>query len=137
MDNVSKIIRQAYYDALNGNISVSVYKEDVAIDEKGHHVIIRIESETDGSHKAGFVTNPVVITDVVGVFGSSVDPDEVDDIDSEIRAILKGDVNATLVSSGVLISNMTPKTSESFSEDDGSKKYYRKITRWVQRISHS
>jgi hypothetical protein len=137
MDNVSKIIRQAYYDALNGQISVEVYKEDVAITEALHHVVIRIESETDKSHKAGFVTNPVVITDVIGVFDNSIDPDEVDNIDGEIRAILKTDVNATLVSSGVLISNIRPVSSESFAEDDGSKRYYRKITRWTQRISHT
>lgn len=137
MDNVSKIIRQAYYDALDGNISVNVYKEDVPFDEANHHVVIRIESETDGTHKAGFVTNPIVITDVIGVFTSSIDPDVVDDIDGEIRAILKPDVSATLVSSGVLISNIRPVTSTIISEDDGTKRYYRKITRWEQRISHT
>lgn len=137
MDNVSKIIRQAYYDALQGNISVEVYKEDVAITEKNHHVVLRVESETDKSHKAGFVTNPILITDVIGVFDNSIDPDQVDNIDGEIRAILKSDVNATLVSSGVLISNIRPVSSESFAEDDGQKRYYRKITRWAQRISHT
>ena len=137
MDNITRKIRQAYYDALDGNISVNVYKEDVAMSEATHHVIIRIESETDDSHKAGFVTNPVVITDVVGVFASSIDPDVVDDIDQEIRAILKPDRNATLSSSGVQITNIRPESSVSLAEDDGTKRYYRKITRWTQRLSHS
>jgi hypothetical protein len=137
MDNISKKIRHAYYDALNENISVNVYKEDVAISEATHHVVIRVESETDQSHKAGFVTSPVVITEVVGVFDNSIDPDIVDDIDQEIRALLKPDISATLESSGVLISNIRPLTSTALSEDDGQKRYYRKITRWTQRISHT
>lgn len=137
MVNVSKLIRQAYYDALDG-ISVPVYKEDVPMDEKGHHVVIRVESETDSSHKSGFVTNPIVVTDVCGVFGNEIDPDVVDEIDSEIREILLPDVGSrSLVSSGIQIVNIKPESSTSFGEDDGTKKYYRKITRWTQRISHT
>lgn len=138
MNNVSKQIRQAYYDALNGNISVNVYKEDVPETEGGHHVVIRVESETRGGHKKGFITNPVVVVDVVGVFTNSVDPDVVDDIDDEVRAIIKPDVNTrTFNVSGIQISNIKAESSSLLREDDGTQAFYRKITRWTQRISHT
>lgn len=138
MKNVSKQIRQAYYNALNGNISVEVYKEEAPMSEEVHHVIVRVESETDRSHKSGFVTNPVVITEVVGVFGDSVDPDVVDDIDNEIRAIIKPDTKSrTFIVGGIQVTNIKAESSNLLQEDDGTKKYYRKITRWKQRISHT
>jgi hypothetical protein len=138
MNNVSKQIRQAYYDALNGNISVDVFKEDVPKNYSNHHVLIRVESESDRSHSSGFVTHPVVITEAVGVFKSSIDPDVVDDIDNEIRQILLPDVGSrTFTVDGIQISNIKPQSSHFISEDDGSKRYYSKITRWTQRISHT
>jgi hypothetical protein len=137
MNNVSKHIRQAYYDALNG-ISVEVYKEDVPEGYSDHHVVIRVESETDDSNRGGFITNHIVITDVVGVFSNSVDPDVVDDIDNEIRNILLPVNGALEISaSGIQIRNVRAESSSTFSEDDGTKRYFRKVTRWTQRISHS
>jgi hypothetical protein len=137
MNNVSKHIRQAYYDALNG-ISVEVYKEDVPMGYSLSHVVIRVESESDDSNRGGFITNPVVITDVVGVFDDSVDPDVVDDIDNEVRNILLPQNGSLEISaSGIQIRNIRAQSSTSFLEDDGTKKYYRKVTRWTQRISHS
>jgi hypothetical protein len=138
MNNVSKSIRQAYYDALNGNVSVSVYKENVLKTEKGNHILIRLESETDNSHKSGFVTSPVVIIECVSVFHDSIDPDIADDIDNEVRNILLPSVGSmVLLVDGLRISNIKPESSTFVSEDDGSKLYYTKITRWQQRISHS
>lgn len=138
MNNVSKQIRQAYYNALNGNISVNVYKEDTPETEEDHHVVIRVESETGTAHSSGYVTNPVVVVEIVGVFLNSVDPDEVDDIDDEIKAILKPDVHTrTFNIAGIQVSNIKAESSTLISEDDGTKRYYRKITRWTQRISHT
>jgi len=137
MNNISKLIRQAYYDALSGNISVNVYKEDVPMSEAESYVLIRLESESDSSHKSGFVTNPIVITDVVGVFTNSIDPDTVEDIDDEVRGILLSDVNSRLLVDSIDITCIKPVGSEFISEDDGEKKYYRKVTRWQQRISHT
>lgn len=138
MNNVSKQIRQAYYNALNGNISVEVFKEDMPLDYANHHVFIRIEGETNKQHSSGFVTNPIVITEAIGVFSNSVDPDIVDDIDNEIRQILLPDVGTrTFNVNGIQISNIKVQSSTFLNEDDGTNRYYRKITRWQQRISHS
>lgn len=138
MNNVSKQIRQAYYDALNGNISVKVYKEDVPESEHDHHVVIRVESETGETHSSGFVTKPVVMVEVIGVFTNSVDPDVVDDIDNEVRQILKPDVSSrTFNVSGIQISCIKAESSTLLQEDDGHNRYYRKITRWTNRVSHT
>lgn len=135
MNNVSKKLRQAYYDLLNG-ISVEVYKEDVPKSEHSHHVVIRVESETDDSNRKGFINYPVVVTEVVGVFDSSVDPDEVEDIDQEIRNILLPSSGAIAISaSGLGINMIRCLDSHYTSEDDGRKRYYSKITRWQQRVS--
>lgn len=138
MNNVSKQIRQAYYDALNGEISANVYKEDVPEGENEHHVVIRVESETNETHSSGFITNPIVVVEVVGVFVNSVNPDEVDDIDNEVRAILLPGVHTrTFNVNGIQISNIKVQSSTLIREDDGTQAYYRKITRWTQRISHT
>jgi hypothetical protein len=135
MNNVSKKLRQAYYDLLNG-ISVEVYKEDVPKGENSHHVVIRVESETDDSNRKGFINYPVVITEVVGVFQSSVNPDTVEDIDDEIREILLPANGAIeIAASGIGINLIRCLDSHYISEDDGTKRYYRKITRWQQRVS--
>jgi hypothetical protein len=135
MSSVSKKLRQAYYDLLNG-ISVEVYKEDVPKSESSHHVVIRVEGETDDSNRKGFINNPVVITEVVGVFSNSVNPDVVDDIDNEIHGRLLPTNGAIEISaSGIGINLIRCLNSEYINEYDGTKRYYRKITRWQQRVS--
>jgi hypothetical protein len=137
--NISKSIRQAYYDALQGNISVEVYKEDVPMSEQGHHVILRVEGEDEAgdSHRSGFVSDFTLVTEVVGVFTNSVDPDEAEDIDSEIRSILQPDRGSIILvaEDDVQIKCIKRESVHQFTEDDGAKRYYRIITRWRQRVS--
>jgi hypothetical protein len=138
MNSISKQIRQAYFDALDGNISVDVYKEEPPMNVNTHHVIIRVESETAASNSTSFVTKPVVIVECVGVFTNSIDPDVVDDIDNEVRNIIKPDRSSrTFTVSGIQISNIKADSSTLLQDDDGTKRYFRKITRWTNRVSHT
>lgn len=132
MKNAAKALRQAYYDALNGNIDVNVYKEDVPSSEVSNHVIIRVESETDESNNQQFVTLPVVIIEIVTIFGSSIDPDKVEDIDNTIRGILPAHFSFTMTD--FQHAGGTPQSSTYISEDDGVNKYFRKITRYTNRV---
>lgn len=133
----SKLLRQAYYDLLNG-ISVEVYKDDAPKGIGESHVIVSVESEPDDSTRKGFTSYPIVITEIVGIFLNSVDPDVVDDIETEIQNILLPTNGAIAVqASGIGINLIRKLDSQYISEDDGKKRYLRKIIRWQQRVTNS
>lgn len=135
MINAGKHIRQAYYDALNGVISVNVYKEDVPEDETGNHVLVRLEGETDEGNNAKFVSNVVVILDICTVGVNSIDPDTVEDIDQEIKDVLNATVNTSLSLVDLQLTKMKIISSSYLAEDDGTKRYYRKIIRYTNRVN--
>jgi hypothetical protein len=132
--NADKIIRQAYYDALNGNISVSVYKEDVDPAETGNYVVVRLESTTGVPNNQSFITRPVVIIDIVTRFSNVINPDTVEDIDQEIKTVLKPLVTSVIQLDNVQLSGMSTGEVNYLTEDDGTDKYYRKIVRYQNRI---
>lgn len=136
MINSGKYIRQAYYDALSGVISVPVYKEDVPESEVGNHVVLRLEGDSDDSNKSSFNNVTTMLVDICTVGVNSIDPDTVEDIDGEIRAILLPTQGAILLADTIRVLVLRPESSNYVPEDDGTKRYYRKVTRWTQKISH-
>lgn len=140
MKNVMTPLIDSWFELLDGNLTyagkaVNVCKEDASNEEDYHHVEIRAEGETDDSNKTSFVTNPVIIIEIVTVHGVSVKRSVVDAIDDQIRELLFPARQCALpVLSGLQISNVIPQSSTYLKEDDGTKKYYRKITRFIHRI---
>lgn len=131
MINKEKYVRQAFYDALIGNIPVEVFKEDVPADQKAPYVLIRIEGNTDRSNNHGFNGMTVVLLEVVASFRNVIDPDVVDDIDEDVTLVIKPTPDATLaVGGGLQMASMKPTQSNYLQEDDGVDRYHRKITRW-------
>lgn len=113
-----------------------MFKEDVPRGTR-NHILLRVESETDDSNKSEFVTNPVIVVEVCGVFDNSIDPDVVDDADSEVRQLLKPLINSTIAADSQIRLNLVrPESSTYLSEDDGTQRFYRKLTRWSNRVSH-
>lgn len=137
MKNVGKAILQAYYNALDDNISVPVYKVDVPQAENGNHVILRLESESDETNKKYFVTMTVITADVVTIGTNSINPDTANDIDNEVRQIIKSTIPATLTAAGFQVSFIKPDNGNYLEEDDGAKRYYRKVTRFTNRIKEN
>lgn len=115
---------------------VNVYPEDADSEDTFHYVVIKAESETDSSNKSSFVTNPVVIVDIVTVHGSNVKRSIVDSIDDQIRELLFPTRQCALPAlDGLQITNVQPNGSTYLNDYDGSKKYYRKVTRYSHRIT--
>lgn len=103
--------------------------------EDESYVIVRLESETDNSDNRKFVTNVVVVTDIVTAFQNSVNPDIADDIEQEIKTAVKPLVGSTFDNTVDLqFVSMRAESSTYLNEDDGTKKYYRKNTRWACRV---
>lgn len=138
MINAAKYIRQAYYAALNGNVpNASIYKEDAPIQQSGNYIVVRVESQTDDSTNHCFTHLPVVILDIVTPHNDYIDPDIVEAIDEAVQSILKPTVENVLDLSANGLQHVYLKPGEPtyLSEDDGTKRYYRKITRYFNRIT--
>lgn len=138
MSSLFNKIRQAYYDLLKNEVDVPGYKEAAPMKESGNHFIIRVEDSNDRSHKAGKVSSVTVITEVVTVGGNNLEPEIAGDIDAKIEAVLMPRTGAlTIRAEGLQITNIRPESKFTLDEDDGTKKYYRIITRWTQRVAYT
>lgn len=74
----------AYKECL-GDV-LPVYQVAVDSGEKGDHIVLRMEGETDLSDKTKFVTNPVVVIDIVTRHDAAIDASRVEEYDNQVRA---------------------------------------------------
>jgi len=139
MRNVTKKLVNSWWDLMNGSLSVPVYIESVPEAEDGNYVLLRAEGETNvDENSKSWIKEVVLITDVVTVFDSMIDTSIADDIDNEIGVLLATTPyhGHNLGSQpGMQINRVTDETSNYLQEDDGTKKYYRKITRYNHLIT--
>lgn len=141
MKNVMQQLVDSWFALLDGNLTydstpVKVYKEDAANSDTFHFVEIMAEGETDASNKSSFVTNAVVVIDIITVHPVSVKRSVADNIDDQIRQLLFPTRQCALPAlTGLQISNVVPRNSTYLNQDDGTKKYYRKIIRFSHRIN--
>lgn len=144
MINTMGKLMDSYYALLNGQLNyskpVSVYKEDAPeeLDPSlsPHYVLIRAEGETGDGNKRSFADDSVVILDIVTVFQNNVDRSVVEDIDRQIGALLltTPQVSGLGSQSGMQILNVQRESSTYLTEEDSVKKYYRKVSRYTQRV---
>lgn len=136
MRNVTGKLLKAWYELLNGNISVPVYRSDSDPKDEGHYVLLRIESDSDNSNNHSFVTNPVIITEVITRFAVRIDDQVVIDIDNEIGVLLKSRsaTHNLPVQDDIQIVDVRRSNATYINEDDGTLRYHRLITRNVHRV---
>lgn len=141
MKNVMDALLNSWFALLDGNLSfdsreVKVYPTDADNSDDFHHVIIRAESETDESNKTSFVTKAVVIIEIVTVHSVSINKSVANNIDNQVRELLFPTRHHNLPAlNGLQITNVIPQGGSYLDEDDGTKKYYRKVTRYNHRIT--
>lgn len=138
---VGELIK-AYYQCLDGNITydgqqVNIYNVAVAASENYHHIVLRPESEFDQSNKSSFVTNPVVIADVITVHNGAIDAGVVEDIDDQMRQLIFTARNTTglTITGDFQVLNVRVEGSNYLDGFDGSKHEQRKITRFSNRLN--
>jgi hypothetical protein len=141
MNNTAGGVLTAYYNLLNGNliynsVTVDVYKIDVPEGQKRHFVLLNVEGETYDGNKRSFADTTVILVDIVTMFKNNVDSSVADNIDDQIGSYLltapatSGLTNPT----DTQILNVTRQTAAYLTEDDGVDKYYRKVSRYTQRV---
>lgn len=142
MKNYTGKLVDAYYTCLNGDVMyggrpVPVYNTAVSADERGHHIIVRAESESDASNKSSFVTNPTVIVEVVTIHDGAIDPSITDDIDDGVRQSILPTRSTTGLGSitGVQVLNVTAQSSTYLDGFNGRVHEHRKITRFTNRLN--
>jgi hypothetical protein len=141
MINVSTRILTAWFQLLNGNISVPVYRYEAPPTEEGNYVLIRVESDANTPNKHRFFSNPVVITDVVTRFagGGRINDELAQEIDEEIGVLLFGEPNPTVIHNlpaqeDIQIISVERQSATYLPEDDGTDRYLRILTRNVHRV---
>jgi hypothetical protein len=141
MNNYVGELVKSYFHVLDGSITyngraVNVYNVSVSADENFHHIVLRPESESDSSNKRSFVTNPVIIADIVTVHEGGIDASVVEYIDDQMRDIIFTTRNTTAMNpvSGMQILNVKAENSSYLDGFDGVRYEYRKITRFSNRI---
>lgn len=96
MVEVSKRLRMAIYNALNGNITVSIngiptlipVRDEVAFENENVYILIGAVSEENEDTILNFITQTTFELLIVGKTSYGVTKDVVDDIDGEISEIL-------------------------------------------------
>lgn len=136
MRNTAGLVMNSWYELLNGNISVPVYRMDAPPEQDGHYVLIRVESDGERSNNQAFVTNPVIITEVVTKFRARIDDGLAIEIDSEIGVLLKTNAATHNLPSqdDIEIVQVRRLNATYINEDDGTHRYHRLITRNLHRV---
>lgn len=126
----------SWYELLNGNISVPVYRTDAPSGFDGHYVLLRVESDTDSSNNQEFVTNPVIISEVVTKFAARIDDGLAIEIDSEIgiRLKSKSSTHNLPAQPDIQIVDVRRSNASYINEDDGESRYHRLITRNLHQV---
>lgn len=135
--NVGNRLLKAWMQLLDGNLSVGVFRTDAPAGYNGNYVLVRLESDTDNSNNHSFVSNPVVVTEVVTKFKTIIDDSVAGDIDDEVSQLLHpttpGHHNLP-AQDDIQIVFVTRRDATYISEDDGTDRYHRLITRNVHRV---
>lgn len=136
MKNVTGKLLTAWFTLLNGQTSVPVYRTDAPPEEEGNYILLRVESETDNSNNQKFVTNPVIITEVITKFNARIDDGLAPEIDDEIGTLLKSNsaTHNLPAQPGIQITDVRRENSTTLNEDDGTFRYNRIITRNIHRV---
>lgn len=123
---------EAYADCLAGILPI--YQVSVDSGEKGDHIVLRMEGETDISDKTKFVTNPVVVIDIVTRHQGVIDARVVEQYDNEVRQRIWPDRRTNGLTPWVGTQVILVKFEGATYLDgfDGTQYEHRKIT----RVSH-
>lgn len=129
IDATDKLM-ESFVSLLTG-ISVNVYDESVPDEEKENYVLCRIEGESEVPISSRFWTTPVFITDVCTRFDSIANPKIARAINTEIiERVVANNRNNLPVQTGLQFCNLYKLSSNIINEFDGSRYWYRIVTRY-------
>ncbi len=131
--NSSKLVLDAWYDKLNGAISVPVYKR-VPEDAPDNYVQLRVEGTVDSTNKRSFNDEVTIVTDITTTFKNVGDDSVMEGIDSEIVSlVMTSPGQNSLTATGLQILNIR-RDQQYLELADKVNVYLRKISRYSHHI---
>lgn len=132
-------LKTEWYQALNGNISVAVYKDAVPITQSGNYVLIRSEGATSGDlNNSAFFQSAIIIIDIFTKFATIANSKTASNIAQEIYNIIVLSPNSFSISLlNHQITQITVQSENELYEDDGAEKIYRLIQRFEHILNQN
>lgn len=129
----------AWYSVLSGNVTVGsysfpIYRTNAPIGEQSHYILIRKEGGSFNWNKNAFFKTHVVIIEIVTRFSTIINDKLVDQADDIVRGLAMSSPAVNNLGVTGLI-KVDPGVPTYMDEDNGSVKYYRKITRFVHQVA--
>lgn len=132
-------LKTEWYKALNGELSVPVYKDSVPLSENGNYVLIRSEGSTSGDlNNSAFFQSAIIVVDILTMFANIGNSKTAYDIAQEIDDLIILSPN----SFGITLTNhqitqITVQSETELYEDDGSVKTFRLLIRYEHILNQN
>ena len=132
-------LKTEWYKALNGELSVPVYKDSVPLSENGNYVLIRSEGSTSGDlNNSAFFQSAIIVVDILTMFANIGNSKTVYDIAQEIDDLIILSPN----SFGITLTNhqitqITVQSETELYEDDGAEKTFRLLLRYEHILNQN
>lgn len=132
-------LKTEWYQALNGQLSVPVYKDAVPLSENGNYVYIRAEGSTDRElNNSAFFRSAIIVIDIFTVFATIGNSKTAYDIAQEIDDIIILSPNSFGITlADFQITQITVQSEAELYEDDGSEKVFRVVKRYEHIINQN
>jgi len=132
-------LKTEWYQTLNGDISVNVYKDAVPVTETGNYVLIRAEGSTDTElNNSAFFRSTVIIVDIFTQFPTIGNSKTAYDIAQEIDDLVILSPNSFGITlQDFQITQITVQSETELYEDDGAVKVFRVVKRYEHFINQN
>lgn len=140
MNNVAPQVLEAWYIHLTST-GYPVFRADGVPVEETSYILLRIESDSRRANQHRFFTRPVMITEVVARFpgAGAIDDTVALAIDNTIGVFVYAtpDKHSLPAIAGIKIVKVESQDKQYLTEDDGTFKYHRIITRHVHTVEQT
>ena len=125
-------LKTEWYQALNGNLTVPVFKDSAPLSADGNYVLIRAEGSTNTDlNNSAFFRSAIIVVDIVTKFPVIGNSKNANDIAQDINDLILTSPNTFTISlTNHQITQITLQSEDEIYEDDNSQKIYRNIKRY-------
>lgn len=130
-------LKTEWFQLLNGQLSVPVYKDAAPISADGNYVLIRSEGSTNtDTTNSGFFRSAIIVVDIITQFpviGNSKTAYDIAQEISDLAILSPNSFGITLPNHQ--ITQITLQSEDEIYEDDNSEKLFRLIKRYEHFIN--
>lgn len=132
-------LKTEWYKALNGVISVPVYKDAVQLNQNGNYVLIRSEGSNQTElNNSAFFQSAIIVVDILTKFATLGNSKTAYDIAQEIYdEIILSPNSFGITIPDHQITQITIESESELYEDDGSEKIFRLILRYKHILNQN